>query len=273
MLKLATFNSKDRAKSFADYMSSHGIHIQIITEDSGEGSLWLEDLQHEENVRKELKNFLNKPYEAKYQVVSWKMAEPTTSKIQYKKMNPLTLSKKKVGPLTLAVMIITTLVFILLELGQFNRIFTALHFPVLPDQRWQLWRWISHSMLHFSTLHFIFNLLWWWKCAGEIERKLGSGKLFFLFTASAVASGAAQAWYEGVHFGGLSGIIYAFLGYIWIVNKNQPQKGLYIESTIFGGMLIWLVIGFIQPFIPIANIAHLSGLIAGISLGFLEVKK
>jgi GlpG protein len=38
-------------------------------------------------------------------------------------------------------------------------------------------------------------------------------------------------------------------------------------------MLVWLVLGFIQPYMAIANTAHLVGLLSGVVLGLFDASK
>ncbi|MFP3334687.1 rhomboid family intramembrane serine protease, partial [Pseudomonas sp. SIMBA_064] len=81
------------------------------------------------------------------------------------------------------------------------------------DQHLQVWRWFSHALLHFSLLHILFNLMWWWYLGGAVEKRLGSGKLFVILLISALLSGWLQAKFSGIWFGGLSGVVYALMGY------------------------------------------------------------
>ena len=127
--------------------------------------------------------------------------------------------------------------------------------------------------MHFSIAHIAFNLLWWWQFGGDIEKKLGSGKLLQIFVLSAALSGAAQYWVEGANFGGLSGVVYALMGYLWVIGWRRPDKGLFIPRPLVVFMLAWLVLGFVQPFMAIANSAHLVGLLAGCGLAALEGRK
>lgn len=163
--------------------------------------------------------------------------------------------------------------FALQQIGFGQAIFNALHFPAVDGQQWQLWRWLSHAVLHFSVMHIAFNILWWWQLGGDIEKKLGSLKLLQIFAVSSALSGAGQYWVEGANFGGLSGVVYALVGYLWVVGAKAPQLGLDIPRQIVGFMLVWLVLGYMQPFMAIANTAHLAGLAAGVIIGFIDAMK
>ena len=96
---------------------------------------------------------------------------------------------------------------------------------------------------------------------------MGGRRLLVLFLVSALLSGYGQYWVEGVYFGGLSGVVYALVGYLWMIGVRAPQLNLSIPNPILGFMLIWLVLGFVQPFLAIANTAHLVGLMSGVLLG------
>ncbi|MFA0724563.1 rhomboid family intramembrane serine protease, partial [Vibrio sp. 10N.222.49.E5] len=82
-----------------------------------------------------------------------------------------------------------------------------------------------------------------------------------------------QYWVEGANFGGLSGVVYALVGYLWILGSKAPQLGLNIPRQIVGFMLLWLVLGYMQPFMAIANTAHLAGLAAGLIIGLIDSMK
>ncbi len=150
--------------------------------------------------------------------------------------------------MTLFIMAASIVVFVLLQLKSAPSVLLALHFPADASQQWQLWRWVTHAILHFSALHIAFNVLWWWQLGGDIEQKLGSKKLLQIFLVSAALSGAGQYWVEGANFGGLSGVVYALVGYLWMLGSKSPQVGLGIARPIVGFMLVWLVLGFVQPF-------------------------
>ncbi|WP_153445563.1 rhomboid family intramembrane serine protease GlpG [Vibrio algicola] len=273
MIRLVTINNPRIAQAFIDYMASRQITIQMLPEGSGQFALWLKEVEHQVEVEAELAMFLKSPSDRKYQAASWQVADSRTQQFNYDNPSIMAMVKAKAGPLTLAIMAICCAIYALQFLGFGQPILQALHFPASPSQEWQIWRWVSHAFLHFSVAHIAFNLLWCWQFGGDIEKKLGSGKLLQIFLVSAALSGAAQYWVGGANFGGLSGVIYALMGYLWIVGWRLPEKGVSVPRPLVIFMLVWLVLGFIQPVMAIANSAHLAGLLSGCVLGAIESKK
>ncbi|EEX95489.1 Integral membrane protein (Rhomboid family) [Vibrio orientalis CIP 102891 = ATCC 33934] len=273
MHRLISLNNPRIAQAFIDYMASRQIDIQMMPEGEGRFALWLKDGQHQVEVQAELDHFLANPNANKYQAASWDMAESRKSHFTYNSPSMLAMIKAKAGPMTLLVMLVCSVIFVLQQFGMSNAIFQALHFPALAGQEWQLWRWFGHALLHFSVMHIAFNLLWWWQLGGDIEQKLGSTKLIQLFLVSAALSGAGQYWVEGANFGGLSGVVYALVGYLWMLGYKAPQVGLSMPKPVIGFMLVWLVLGFMQPFMAIANTAHLVGLLSGVVFGLVDASR
>lgn len=267
MIKLITLNNPRMAQAFIDYMATRDIKIQLFSEGADQFSLWLMDDTVQDDVVSELQHFLHHPDDPKYQEASWTITHDQAPQFSYRSPSLIGMIKNRAGPLTLLIMIVAIAIFLLQQFGLGRVIFQQLHFPAYEDQQWQLWRWVSHALLHFSVMHIAFNLLWWWDLGGNIEKRIGSLSLAKIFVVSAAVSGAAQYWVDGANFGGLSGVVYALLGYIWMMNWKVPNRGLNLPNSVIVFMLIWLVLGFVQPFMAIANTAHLAGLVAGIVLG------
>ncbi len=81
-----------------------------------------------------------------------------------------------------------------------------------------------------------------------VEKKIGSATLIKIFLVSAALSGAGQYWVEGANFGGLSGVVYGLVGYLWMLSVRAPNLGVMMPKTLIGFMLVWLALGFFQPF-------------------------
>jgi GlpG protein len=133
----------------------------------------------------------------------------------------------------------------------------------------EYWRYLTPVFLHFGWLHITFNSLWLWELGGLIEQRLGTTMLAPLVVVSGASSNYAQYYFGGPSlFGGMSGVVYALLGFCWVYNALLPSQRLHVPRAIILFMLAWLVFGFVAPtellgIGSIANAAHLGGLIIG----------
>ena len=78
------------------------------------------------------------------------------------------------------------------------------------------------------------------RCGGKT---LGSGKLIVITLISALLSGYVQQKFSGPWFGGLSGVVYALMGYVWLRGERDPQSGIYLQRGLIIFALIWIVAG------------------------------
>ncbi|OOF61151.1 rhomboid family intramembrane serine protease [Rodentibacter pneumotropicus] len=168
---------------------------------------------------------------------------------------------------------ICVIVYLLQQIGFEESIMDAFHYPVYFDQNWELWRYISHSFVHLSNIHIIANLSWFWLFGSVIERYFGGRKLFFIFLVSAIVSGIVQNYFSGAGFFGLSGVVYAVLGYVFVVDKLNANI-FNLPKGFFTMLLVGLIFGFISPLfdIYIGNAAHVSGLLVGLLWGLIDSK-
>lgn len=273
MHRLAGINNPRQAQAFIDYMASRGITLLLAPEPEGQFAIWLEDSQHLVEAEAELNLFLANPYDKKYLGASWDVAETRTARFDYRSPSLVKLIKSQAGPFTLTVMVASIGIYILWLLGMQAPLFSLMHFPLMQGDEWQVWRFFSHALIHFSILHIVFNCLWWWILGGQLELHSGSSKLIQVFLISALVSGFAQFWFHGPNFGGLSGVVYALMGYLWWLGWLAPERGLSMPRSYVTFMLVWLVLGFADMFgMSIANMAHLFGLFSGCALALFDAK-
>ena len=142
---------------------------------------------------------------------------------------------------------------------------------------YEFWRLISPIFLHFSLAHLAFNSLWIYILGTKVEDIEGHKKLIFLILLSGILSNLFESAASGaIIFGGLSGCVYGLLGYCYIKEFIQKRFAYGMPPAIYIFMIVWLAIGYLDilslfGFGKIANTAHLTGLICGIS--FAIVKK
>lgn len=128
---------------------------------------------------------------------------------------------------------------------------------------------LTPAFLHFGLIHILFNCLWIWQFGRMIEA-VQSSFLFVLVSIFIIyVSNTAQLlWSHSVFFGGLSGLVYGLLGYIWISQTLNPRGPLRLPNSMFAVMVGFLVLMAVVPFGFIANAAHIGGVVAGVLIGF-----
>ncbi|BES83142.1 rhomboid protease GlpG [Pectobacterium araliae] len=267
-IRVIALSNPRLAQAFVDYMRTQQIHLEMRSQ-GHEAELWLDDETQLRNVQEALEIFLRDPTNPRYLAASWQTGT-MDSGIQYQRYSFLQTLKQKAGPLTLSVMVVTIAVFILMQISGYESVMTWLAFPA-EGQQAQLWRWFSHALLHFSLLHILFNLMWWWYLGGPVEKVLGTGKLLVITLVSALVSGWAQSWFSGTYFGGLSGVVYALMGYVWLRAEREPDGYLAMPRSLMAFALLWLVAGYFDILgMSIANAAHVAGLIVGLLMAFWD---
>ena len=138
----------------------------------------------------------------------------------------------------------------------------------------QVWRLLTPVLVHFGFLHILFNMLWLRDLGSLFEARLGSGYFatFVLIVAAASNFGQYFVTKQPV-FGGMSGVVYALIGYCWIRGRFDPGAGLHLHQQSLVLALIWFGLCFTGSLGPIANTAHGVGLVLGMAWAFVDAKR
>ncbi len=262
---------------FSNYLQSLGITAQLKS--SPEGGYVIFCPQEKLSLAKsEFDAFILQPHADKYQQAAWNRGETVT--LNRDDYSLLTNFKENflahAGVVTLVVFSLCWLAFLGSELGWAQQIFNGLHFyPQLSLDAFiaNPLRLIGPAFFHFSWLHIVFNTMWWWQLGGSIEKALGKTTLVNLLLISAIVSNLGQYLVSGANFGGLSGVVYALVGFVWWFGYLAPERGLSLSKPLVGFLLFWLVLGFVDLLpVNVANTAHLLGLLSGCFLALFTVK-
>ncbi len=137
----------------------------------------------------------------------------------------------------------------------------------------QPWRLFTPALLHFGWMHLIFNMLWLWYFGRQIEALHGRGRMLMVVALSGVGANLAQYVTGTVLFGGMSGVDFALLGYVWLMSRRAPRSGFFVPQMLVVFMLGWMVFTMTDMaaavgFGNVANEAHLGGLVVGLALGW-----
>jgi GlpG protein len=134
----------------------------------------------------------------------------------------------------------------------------------------QYWRAIAPIFLHFGAVHIIFNALWLWFLGTRIESVFGSVALIILVLVTGLASNTAQAIVSfPIGFGGMSGVVYALFGYVWLVGKFTKHPAFELPPALFPIMVVFMLVSWLGAFDwlaggEVADTAHTVGFFSGL---------
>lgn len=192
------------------------------------------------------------------------------------------------GPLTYALIFVCGLVFVLTKFGKdfdpVNALWFSTHYQSgtilerllgVPELRQgEVWRLLTPIFIHMGFMHIVFNLLWVADLGSMIESRGSTWLLARLVVVIGVGSNIAQYAVTGrPHFGGMSGVVYGLIGYIWIRGKFDPACGLRLHQQTVVTALLWFVFCFTGYAGAIANSAHAAGLLLGMAWGWLASRR
>jgi GlpG protein len=289
------------ARTFGDYLYVQGIESQLELHKPEGWAVWVKDEDKLEKASELLEGFRQNPADPRYREKGKAAAalrdKDEKSEAAWRKklldrrqlFRPLT--NYGFGPLTFALIVISVVVAFYSRLGEATQPIMSLFItdfsidghliswdPTLPEIRHgQVWRLFTPIFIHFGLLHILFNMLWLRDLGSMIEGRQSTWQLALLVLVIAPCSNLAQFYLGGPHlhyggpvFGGMSGVVYGLLGYIWMRGKFDPGSGLFLHSYTVTMMIIWFVACF-TPLVPhVANGTHAAGLVIGLAWGYLS---
>ncbi|MFZ7142020.1 rhomboid family intramembrane serine protease [Avibacterium avium] len=224
-------------------------------------------------IEQEAQAFLQDPTHSRYQQASWetgKIERADENKVRWKFPH---FSQWKQQKFTVFLTALCLIIYLFQLLGFNQDILLATHYPESYAEQSELWRYFTHSLVHLFPWHITFNLVWWWIFAGKIEQKFGTATLVLLYLLSAFISGFAQNMASGPAFFGLSGVVYAVLGYVLVFDKFSRQHPFHLPQGFFTMLLVGIAFGFVSPLIGVSmgNTAHIMGLLTGVVLAGVKI--
>jgi len=134
----------------------------------------------------------------------------------------------------------------------------------------QFWRLITSIFFHVNVIHLLFNLCWLWIFGVLVERVFGRPKTLGIILLLAVGSNVAEyALFRGGV--GLSGVGYGLFGLLWVLGRwDRRFWGVIDQPTVqlFVGWFFLCIVLTVANLMPVANVAHGSGAVLGVLLGW-----
>jgi len=284
-----------QANRFTDFLYGKGIESQADAGAHGRWEIWVLDEDQVEAATSLFGEFAKRPEDPLYASVAHtgatqrrddlKASVPKRARV----IDGRTLFYQRAvgyGILTFVLIGISVIVTVLMNVTDNDRLIQLLSISqysiegntvpsegMLPEIRHgQIWRLFTPMFLHFGFMHILFNMLWLRDLGSMIEARKGSWLLLVLVLVIAAISNVAQYQIGGPRFGGMSGVVYGLLGYVWMQGKFNPASGLALHQQTVTLMIVWFFLCLSGFMGNIANTAHAVGAIVGIGWGYTAAR-
>lgn len=284
MIRAAVLDADIDLRGLLGAIAEHGIRFRV-NEESGSQVIWVSTQAEADTVAQAL----NRWQEMREQGLLTDRAPQQSGSLRalfpVMKMFSGVANAFLQAPVTMLLILGALVVAAVSSLGSDLRSVSGLFYPSFAiarggalDGLWQIFaqinslevllRTLTPALLHFGALHLVFNSLWIWLFGRMIERSQSSLLYFGVVVFVAFISNATQyLWSLTANFGGLSGVVYGLLGYIWMWQLIMPFGRLRLPPAMIGFLLLALVLMELLAGSWIASAAHTGGLIAGIIAG------
>ena len=288
-------NDKD-ARTFGDFLYVQGIENQA-ERDGNRWAIWIHSDDQIPAATKLMEEFRANPHDARFQAGSpaEKLREQAKAEDAAYRKRVVTgrallpgMTSYGFGFVSYGLIILSVIVFFRSQMGNSLEGISKLLIKDLEFSgdtvRWtrgfdelrrgEVWRLVTPILIHFGFPHILFNMLWLRDLGCMFEARLKSWYfLVFVIVVAMVSNLAQYLFTKSPIFGGMSGVNYALIGYVWIRGRFDPGAGLHIDRQSLVLALIFFVLCF-TPMIPrVANAAHLGGLLMGMAWAFVDSKR
>lgn len=296
MRPIGKLPGETQARRFGDFLYGKGIENQVDPAGEGMWEVWVLDDAHVEASTSLLEQFRRSPEDPAFVQASRAAAhqkqQDQAAQVakRHRTIDARTIfytPPVPLGPLTMALIAISIAVTLLTTFSGNERLIQLLSISqfqptghgyieskgILPEVlHGQVWRLFTPMFLHYGFLHILFNMLWLRDLGSMIEARKSSLFLLLLVLILAATSNVGQYLYAGPSFGGMSGVVYGLLGYIWMQGKFNPASKLSLQPQTVTFMILWFFICLVGLVGSVANTAHAVGLAVGVAWGFLDAR-
>ena len=284
--------SETSASTFSDYLYVLGIANEVEPEKDG-WAVWIHSEDELSKATDMFKEFLGDPASPKFRKEAGRAKELRQKETEREQeIESRVMDRSKVfratmpygvGPLTMILLGLCMTVQVLVVGGFEERVLRELSITVVEKSSTgfnatrglreissgEFWRLFTPVLVHGGWVHLLLNMMWLLDLGSMIEGRQSTGRLGLLVAFFAVGSNLGQYFLVGPFFGGMSGVVYGLLGYVWMKGKFDPSSGLFLHPHTVAMMLIWFFLCLANVIPNIANGSHAVGLAMGVVWGFL----
>lgn len=276
MIKALSVATAFDLRPFLTYLTQHGVSVKV-SEESGTLAVWARNETDAQRVRDLLAQWQQRVDTGSQNTESDGNLQRTTL-FPIRDISRNLLRSFLLAPVTVILIVVCALIALLSNLGNDLQAVSYLFYPLLDfsagdgifatvtqiNSLTVFLQSLTPMFLHFGIIHLVFNMLWLWYFGSLIEALQSSRRFLLLVIFLSFAANTAQYIYSASNnFGGMSGVVYGLLGYIWVWQMLFPRSRLRLSGAMIGFFLVALVVMELVASSWIASAAHAGGLLAG----------
>lgn len=142
---------------------------------------------------------------------------------------------------------------------------------LMADAVWNgaWWSLVTSPFVHIEIWHLAFNLCWLWALGMRMEGEIGSLPYLAFILVAAFVSSAFQLAVSDTTGIGMSGVVYAIFGFMWLTRSKYPRFAEVLNTQNIKLFLGWLVVCVVitqLKLLNVGNAAHFTGLLFGMAI-------
>lgn len=292
--------AEGQVRVLADYLLTLDIPTKVIANRDGRFGIWVQHEDRVEQARQVYDEFVQDPDDPRFQAAA-KSAREIRKRNDEREKQHVKQSRRLIdrwegplyrrAPVTFALIATSLGVFFAEQLN--HRVYEWLAFSLMMIgadgtredlgfgliRDGQVWRLLTPIFMHFGVLHILFNMLGLAALGQQIEMVKGRFRYLVFVLLTGVGSNLGQFKAAGGGFGGMSGVLFAMAGYLWMKGQVAPEEGLGLSNRNAQIFFAWFLLGvFASQMSPngdgmifhMANTAHGAGLVLGLVLALLR---
>ncbi len=281
MRKVGELPGRDAAERFHGFLGNEKIANEMREIDGGHYAIWVHDEDLMQVASAYFDAFCANPDEPRFNVrrpAPEPAASPAKSRLRrapsgrYYQLGNMGAA----GVVTLILIGLSVLATVITEMPNGINVTRVLYFsefygrdfPEIRDG--QAWRLVTPIFLHGGWLHLIFNMMWLFQLGGMIEILEGPRRLLLLTLVLAVLANTTQYLISGPNFLGMSGVVYGYLGYVWMMSRHSAGSRYVMPTQTVYFMVCWMIACLVGIIPGVANGEHVAGFVVGTAWGFLR---
>lgn len=289
MRSIGQLSDERQAKRFSDFLLTQGIRNEVEADGPGVWSVWVLDDEQLVAGQSWLERFQRDPAAAEFAQAATADEVRAREQREQAEWRQRVHNRRRVFPgsttyspglITCLMIFASVTVAMLSSFGENEEFLQPLMISFgLPGRGFlaevlagDVWRLVTPMFIHFSAAHLIFNMMWLFRLGSMVESLQGIQTFVLLVIAFNLSANLPQYFFVGPNFGGMSGVNYGLIGYVWFRGKFDPASGLHLDKQNVVLAVAFFFLCFTGWVGPVANHAHAGGFILGLAWGWLSAR-